>query len=168
MLIALLVLTVGMAGSMAVVGVAIGGNARSKKDTTSTTLAEMVIDRISSVPVGSGIASVTVADCAGNNLTVNTTGTTSGSGATVSTSTGKIDFAQSYSSVTSGYAMKYTLCGINSRIQTTYEVRWNIKLLPSGKEEYVVVGAKALDTSGNAQVLATPVSLRTIVGNDGN
>ncbi len=168
MLIALLVLTVGLVGSMAVVGVAIGSDARSKKDTTSTTLAEMVIGQISSVPVGGGVASVTVTDCAGNSLTVNTTGTTSGSGATVSTSTGKIDFSQSYSSVTSGYAMKYTVCGISSGIQSTYDVRWNITLLPSGKEEYVVVGAEALDTSGNGQVFATPVTIRTIVGNDGN
>ncbi|HKS66343.1 MAG TPA: prepilin-type N-terminal cleavage/methylation domain-containing protein [Candidatus Acidoferrales bacterium] len=174
MLIALLVLSVGMVGSMAVVGVAVGSNARSKRDTTSTALAQMVLGRISSVPVGGGTASVTVTDCANNTLTVNTTGTTSGSGANLSSSTGKVDFSQSFSSVTSGYAIQYIACGMSSGIQTAYDIRWNIKQLPPGaggvasKEEYVVVGARAVDTSGTGLQRAASVNLRTIVGNDGN
>jgi Tfp pilus assembly protein PilV len=167
MLIAMLVLTIGLVGSVAVVGVAIGGNSRSKKDSTSTALAELVLGRISSVPVGSGVTTVNVTDCASNTDVVATAGTTTGSGANL-TSTGNIDFTQSYGGVTANYAMKYTVCGITSGVQTVYDVRWNIKLLASGKEEYVVVGAQALDTSGTGGERAPAVTIRTIVGNDGN
>jgi Tfp pilus assembly protein PilV len=168
MLIALLVLSVGLVGSMAVVGVAVGSNSRTKKDTTSTALAEMVISRISSVPVGGGVATVQVQDCAGNNLTVATTGASTGSGATL-TSTGKIDFNQSYSSVTANYKMQYTVCGVNTGTKTVYDVRWNIQSIGSpAKEEFVVVGARSTDTSGTALQRAASVNLRTIVGNDGN
>jgi type II secretory pathway pseudopilin PulG len=167
MLIAMLVLTIGLVGSMAVVGMAIGGNSRSKKDSTSAALAALILGRISSVPVGGGVATVTVKDCAGNTLTVATTGTGAGSGANL-TSAGNIDFTQSFSGVTANYAMKYTVCGITNGIQTVYDVRWNIELLPSGKDEYVVAGAQALDTSGTGGERAPAVTIRTIVGNDGN
>jgi hypothetical protein len=167
MLIAMLVLTIGLVGSVAVVGVAIGGNSRSKKDSTSTALAELVLGRISSVPVGSGVATASTTDCANNSHVIATTGTTTGSGANL-TSTGNLDFTQSYSGVTTNYAMQYTVCGITSGIQTVYDVRWNIKLLASGKEQYVVVGAQAVDTSGTGGERAPAVTIRTIVGNDGN
>jgi competence protein ComGC len=167
MMIALLVLTVGLVGSMAVVSVAIGGNSRSKKDTTSTSLAEMVVSRISSVPVGGGVNTVNVTDCANNPLTIATTGTSTGSGANLTTN-GNIDFTQGCSAVTTNYKMKYTVCGITSGTPTVYDVRWNIQLLPSGKSEYVVAGARALDTSGTGAQRAPSVNIRTIVGNDGN
>lgn len=168
MLIALLVLTVGLVGSMAVVGVAIGSNSRSKKDTTSTALAEMVISRISSVPIGGGVTTVTFTDCAGNNVTVATSGSSTGSGANL-TSSGKVDFSQSYSSVTSNYKMQYTVCGVNAGTQRIYDVRWNITSIGSpAKEEFVVVGARSVDTSGTAQQRASSVNIRTVVGNDGN
>jgi len=168
MLIALLVLTIGLVGSVAVVGVAIGSNSRSKKDTTSTALAEMVISRISSVPVGGGVSTVTITDCANNNLTIATTGATTGSGANL-TSAGKVDFSQSFSSVTANYAMPYTVCGVNTGTKTVYDVRWNIKSIGSpAKTEFVVVGARSMDTSGTALQRASSVNIRTIVGNDGN
>jgi len=168
MMIALLVLTVGLIGSMVLVSFAIGNNTRSKAGSTNAALAEMVIEQISAIPVGGGVTSVTATDCAGNSITINTSGTSAGSGANLTTS-GNIDFTQSFGSVPSGYAMTYTVCGVSSGAQRVYDVRWNVQLLPSGRAEFVVVGAKLSGSNfGNALLNALPVNVRTVVGNDGN
>jgi hypothetical protein len=168
LMIALLLLTVGLIGSMVLVSFAIGNNTRSKAGSTNAALAEMVIDQISAIPVGGGVTSVTANDCAGNSVTINTSGASTGSGANLTT-TGNIDFTQSFGSVPSGYAMTYTVCSVSSGAQRVYDVRWNVQLLPSGRAEFVVVGAKLRGSSfGNALLNALPVNLRTVVGNDGN
>jgi Tfp pilus assembly protein PilV len=168
MMIAMLVLTVGLIGSMALVSVSIGSNARSKKGSTSVALAEMIIGQISSIPVARGVTSVTITDCAGNNITVNTSGTAGGEGANLTTS-GNIDFTQTFSSVTAGYGMRYVVCGVSNGMQSTYDVRWNVKLLPLHKQEFVTVGAQSIGSStANPLASALPVSLRTVVGDDGN
>jgi len=168
LMIAILVLAVGLIGSMALASVALSTNARNRRSSTSTAIAEMVIGQISAIPVGGSVASVTVTDCAGNTSTINASGTTAGAGANL-TSSGTVDYTQGFSSVTSGYAMKYTVCDATNSIKSTYDVRWNVKTLASAKEEYVVVAAQFANTgSGPAQVSAAPVNLRTVVGNDGN
>jgi Tfp pilus assembly protein PilV len=172
MMLAMLVLTIGLVGSMAVVSLAIGSNSRSKKDSTSAAVAEMVVSQIAGVcpngPCSAGNTSVTLTDCGGNTWTIDTTGTTAGAGANL-TSSGNIDFTQSYSSVTTNYAMKYTVCGVSNGTQTEYDVRWNVKLLPSGKEQFVVVGAQFLNSNStsNARAFAPAVNVRTVIGNDG-
>lgn len=168
MMIAIIVLTVGLIGSMAVASVSINGNTRDRRDSTSTAVAEMVAGQISAIPINGGVSSVTITDCAGNSSTVNTSGTTTGAGANL-TSAGVVDYTQSFSSVTSGYAMRYTICGVSSGVRTTYDVRWNITTLASSKEEYVVVGAQFANASSrNGQVYTPAVNIRTVVGNDGN
>ncbi|HKQ88570.1 MAG TPA: type II secretion system protein [Candidatus Acidoferrales bacterium] len=168
MMIAILVLAVGLVGSMALASVALSTNTRNRQSSTSAAVAEMVIGQISTIPMGGSVSSVTVTDCAGNSSTINTSGTSGGSGATL-TSTGKVDYAQGFSSVTSGYAMRYAVCDVTNSITATYDVRWNIKKLPSSKAEYVVVAAQFANTEGgSAQINAGAVNLRTVVGNDGN
>jgi type IV pilus modification protein PilV len=169
MMIALLVLTVGLLGTITVVTTSIRSDTRSKHDSTSATLAEMVADQISAVPLAGGTSSITVSDCAGNAWTVKTSGTSAGAGANL-TSSNNIDFTQAYSSVTAGYAMKYVVCGTSSGINMTYDVRWNIKTVPSGNQESVVVGAQPLisQSGTNPAMWALPVNVRTVVGNDGN
>lgn len=167
MMIAILVLTVGLIGSAALMAVAISSNARSRRDSTSTAVAQLVLDQISAVPLGGSTTSLTITDCAGNSTTVNTSGTTAGSGANL-TGSGSIDFTQSFGSVSAGYAMTYTVCSVSNGLQTAYDVRWNVTKLPSGKEEFVVVGAQILGTNSNSpQFFAAPVSIRTVVGNAG-
>lgn len=170
MMIAMLVLAVGLLGSMAVVSVSIGSNNRSKRDSTSAALAEMVAGQLSAIPAGSN-ASITVTDCAGNNLSINTTGSSTGTGANLTTS-GNIDFTQKFSSVTSGYAIQYTMCGVTSGTQALYDVRWNIKTLPSNKGNFVVVGAQVLNSTtaskNDPRLFAPAVNVRTVVGTDGN
>ncbi|HXW55835.1 MAG TPA: hypothetical protein VEJ67_08820 [Candidatus Cybelea sp.] len=168
MMIAILVLSVGLLGSVAVVSVAIGSNSRSRTDSTSAAVVEMVVGQISSIPVGGGVTTVTVTDCAGNSATVNASGTTAGSGGNL-TSSHTIDFTQSYASVPTGYAMRYTVCGATTSTETVYDVRWNIKTLPSGNGEFLIVGARTINASTNEPDLyALPVNVRTVVGNDGN
>ncbi|HTU35118.1 MAG TPA: prepilin-type N-terminal cleavage/methylation domain-containing protein [Candidatus Acidoferrum sp.] len=172
MMIALVVLAVGLIGSMVLVSISIGGNYRARNDSTSAALAEMVAQRISAVPVcksDCGAAtSVNVTDCAGNVHTIDVAGTSTGSGADL-TSSGKIDYTQSAGAVPAGYQMQYTVCAVKTGTQSNYDVRWNIKLLPSGDEQYVVVGTRMANSSQNdATVSAPAVNIRTVVGNDGN
>lgn len=169
MLIAMIVLTVGLIGSMALVGIAIGGDFRSKSDSTSTALAQLVTENISKVPVCNGacgaVATVTVTDCAGNAHVINVTGTAGGSGAPL-TANGTVNFA---AGTVPNYFMQYTECGVTNAIRTTYDVRWNIQTLPSNDAELVVVGAQLVgSTRGSAIANAPAVNIRTIVGNDGN
>lgn len=172
MLIALVVLTVGLVGSMAIVGVAIGSNYRSKNDSASTALAEMVAGRISAVPVCAAAcgaaATVTITDCAGNAHVLNVSGTAAGSGALL-TASGNIDYVnQAWAAVPAGYGMQYIVCGVSTRTQTDYDVRWNIKVI-STDEAFVVVGAQLVRSNKlKGQLYMPPVNVRTIVGNDGN
>jgi Tfp pilus assembly protein PilV len=168
LMIAMLVLAVGLVGSASLVALSIMSNARSGSDTTSAALAQMVVGQISAIPAGGSVTSVTVQDCAGNSWTIDTSGATSGSGANLTTS-GLVDYTQTYSSVPAGYAMKYTVCDASNGLQAVYDLRWNITLLPSGKEELVVVAAQ-LVASGTSSLpfQSPPVDLRTVVGNQGN
>lgn len=170
MMIAMVVLTVGLIGSMAMVGVAVNGNYRSKTDSTSTALAQMVVQKISAVPVCKAacgaVVSVQVTDCAGNVRTINVTGTPAGAGAPL-TADGKIDYTKA---TVANYSMYYKECGVTNGSQATYDVRWNIQTIPSSTSELVVVGAR-LENSANSVNKgsnAPAVTIRTIVGNDGN
>jgi prepilin-type N-terminal cleavage/methylation domain-containing protein len=168
LMVAISVLTVGLAGAIIIISLAIGSNLRTKKDTTSVALAQMVISQMAAVPVGGSTTTVTLTDCAGNNATVNTSGTAAGSGANL-TGSGNIDFSQSFGAVPAGYGMNYTVCSMTNGIRAVYDVRWNVRKLPSGKEEFVVVGAQSLNgSSANGWLTALPVNVRTIVGNDGD
>jgi len=160
LMIALFVLAIGLLGAVPLFQIGIADNYRSRTDSTATALAQMVIDQIASIPVGSSTTSVTVTDCASNNDTINLTGSSTGTGANLSG--GNIDFTQSFSSVTSGYAMQYAVCGPDPK--TVYDVRWNVQTVPSGNAVFVVVGARAGDSNSNVQLYAPPVTVRTVVG----
>jgi type IV pilus modification protein PilV len=170
MMIAMLVLTIGLLGTITVATTSLRSDNRSKHDSTSTALAEMVADQISAVPLAGGTTSITITDCASNAWTVKTTGTAAGSGATLNSS-GNIDFInQTYASVPAGYAMKYVVCGTSSGINMSYDVRWNIKATASGSEQFVVAGVQPVinNSTNNPAMWAPPVNVRTVAGNDGN
>lgn len=168
LMIAMLVLGVGLLASAAMTAVSIKSNFRNRNDSTSTAVAQAVISQISSVPLGSGTTSVTVTDCAGNSTVVNTTGTQTGSGANLTTS-GTIDYTQTYTSVPAGYRMQYASCNLVNGQRATYDVRVNIATVGAiGKEELVVVGTRFMGTANTvSQAYAPAVNLRTVVGNQG-
>lgn len=165
LMIAMLVLGVGLLGSAALTAVSIKSNSRSHNDSMSTAVAKLVIGQISAVPIGGGAVNVT--DCAGNTTAVTTNGTPAGAGANL-TASGRIDYSQSFAGVTAGYAMQYTACNSVNGTKAVYDVRWNITSIGTpAKEELVVVGARFIGTSTDAQLSAPAVNLRTVVGNQG-
>jgi len=161
MMIACVVLLVGVLAMAALIPLAIGTNARNRQQSNSTVIAQMLMEKILSVPVGA--PAPTLSDCTGAPTTITVTGTASGSGATL-LSTGDVDFSPTAGSAgdPAGYYMLYTVCGTNGR-QSIYDVRWNIKT-PSPYVETVIVSAK-LKGSGNNPVLFSPsVTIRSMIG----
>jgi prepilin-type N-terminal cleavage/methylation domain-containing protein len=162
LMIAVTVLTIGVAGCAIVIPIAIGRNFANRQQGNSTAIAQMVLEKLLSVPASTS-PTLTITDCAGNANLVSTTGTAGGSGSTV-LSSGSIDFtaAQGSGGAPAGYYMNYTTCGTNGR-QATYDVRWNIKA-PSTFIELVTVSVKLKKTTGDAKLFAVPVTIRSMAG----
>jgi prepilin-type N-terminal cleavage/methylation domain-containing protein len=166
LMIAMVVLTVGLGGIMVLLVGAIASNNRNSRDTTATLLAQMVVEQISAQHVYSD-ATINVTDCAGTNWTIATNpgAVGTGSGATLK-SNGAIDFTQSYSSITSHYAMRYVDCSASGGIQTTYEVRWNVMSVSTNLTSRMITAA-ARPVASNVNQLgglffALPANLRGI------
>jgi Tfp pilus assembly protein PilV len=160
LLIAGAVLVVGMLSIMGLLMLAVGNNGRSKLDTTSTMLAQAVVEQISAKIAGGGPGTLTDCNGSGTTWTIDYSSGTGSAGANLSN--GAIDFTQAQSSVTTGYYMNYVECSGN--VQNTYDVRWNIQSLSASNTYLVTVGARpgALPTRFS---FAIPVTLRTYVGN---
>ncbi len=170
LMIALTVLTVGLAALLGLLSVAIASNTRNKLDTGGTFAAQAVLETIAAQPAGTD---VTMTDCAGNSITVKTASPAVGAspnytGANLmSDGTGRIDFqGQAASSVTTGYKASYVGCGPAGN-RVTYDVRWRVQTV-SAYSRLVTVGAAqtqavaALGTANQAKYFNPPVTLRTI------
>jgi prepilin-type N-terminal cleavage/methylation domain-containing protein len=155
LMIALVVLMVGVVGSMALIAYAMGGNGRSKQQSNSVVVAQMLTEKLSSQKA-SVSNSMTVIDCAGNSTTV----ATAAGGPTLNSS-GEEDFT---ATAVAGYQMYYTDCGTSSR-QMTYDVRWTITQ-PTAYTKLIVVSAQLKNANGEtaAKIFARPVTIRTLVG----
>jgi type II secretory pathway pseudopilin PulG len=167
-LIAMVVLSIGLGGLIPLLVSSMYTNTNSSTDTTSTMVAEHVLEQITAQDANN-TTSLTITDCAGTGWTIGTTGATQGSGNGGSnggdganlTSSGYVDWTQDYSSVPSGYAAKYVACGAGGA-QRTYEVRWDV-ITTSTYTRMVVISARPIgETSGMHYVV--PVNLRTIGG----
>lgn len=179
LLIAMLVLAVGMMGSMVLVRTAIVNNNRNKLDTTSTALAQMVLERIQSRPATSNTV-FTITDCTGVVSNVNPAGAASpGAGAKViqnspppGQSIGDIDFSQDFTAVPAGYAMQYVTCGpapgalgAAAGPQVTYEIRWNVTTMTGFTKLVTVSARKRIATNTSAlPFFSIPFTLRGIAG----
>jgi Tfp pilus assembly protein PilV len=153
LLIAGVVLVVGCAGIMALIINAVGSNGRNKKDTSAAAVAQMVLERIQTLPEGS-TTTTTVADCAGTSWTIDSA--VGGS----ALSSGAIDFTATR---TTNYNMQYVVCDATGQ-QTTYDVRWNIAAATT-HTSYVIIGARPTGAaSGNLKFFALPVTIRAMVG----
>lgn len=167
LLIAMLVLVIGMMGSMILVRTAIVNNNRNKLDTTATALAQMVLEQINS-QTSTATTPFTINDCTGVARTINPTGAAApGAGATLLTAgfnAGNIDFTQNLAAVPAGYSMLYIPCG-PANSQVTYEIRWNITTM-TGFTKLVTVSARK-QVAANTSALpffSVPVTLRGIAG----
>jgi prepilin-type N-terminal cleavage/methylation domain-containing protein len=154
LMIAMVVLLVGVVGSMALVALSIGSNGRSRQQSNSTAVAQLLTEKISSVKATTS-PNLTVTDCVGNNATVSTTAP----GGSTLTSSGDVDFTQP---AVTNYQMLYTDCSTNGR-QITYDVRWNIQQI-SAYVKFLTVSAKMQNAGGDAKYFSRPVTVRTLVG----
>jgi Tfp pilus assembly protein PilV len=163
LMIASFVLIVGVLGCAVLIPIAIGTNSRNRQQSNSTVIAQMTMEKILSQAASSS-TSLTITDCAGTANTINVTGSTGGSGATV-LSTGSIDFsvAQGSAGAPAGYYMSYTSCGTGGR-QSTYDVRWNLQT-PSNNVKLITVSAKLKGSGTNAILFSLPVTIRSMGGN---
>lgn len=177
LLIAMTVMAVGISGILALVLLAIAANQRSKGDTTSVMLGQLVIEQAQMIPANGSVANgvggtinvptVTVVDCAGTAQVINLAAT---NGATL-LGNGQIDWGQAYAAVPVGYKMYYAACtqtgvaGQNNWM--LYDVRWNVSAPYGAMTKVIVVSARpaAAQFGGvaNFKNFATPVTLRTVV-----
>jgi len=160
LMIAMVVLAVGILASMSLVIMAINGNFRSKQQSNSTALAQMVTEKIMSIPAFQN-PTLTLTDCTPTDHSVSTTGSTTGAGAALTTS-GDVDYTQAK---VANYNMAYTDCGTAGR-QMVYDVRWNIKTI-STYAKLLTVSARLNNVSAGAtsgSKFGPVVTIHTIVG----
>ena len=169
LLISIVVLTIGLGGLMVLLVSAMYTNTRAGKDTTSTMVAEHVLEQISAQPAN-GVALLQLTDCANVNWSINTAGAVLGAGASANggagsdlTTSGIVDWTQAYASIPANYKMQYTACGAGGR-QTVYDVRWNVITI-TNYSRMVIVSARPTGSStvGGLRFII-PANLRTIAG----
>ena len=155
LMIAMVILAVGVVGSMALVVRAIGGDFASKQTSNSTVLAQMVTERIMAVPANNSTI-VTISDCTPTAFNVST----SVGGAALTTS-GDVDYTQA---AVANYNMSYTDCDTSGR-QAVYDVRWNIQVVTNSSYAKILTVSSQLKSAGNNRMVWAPVAtIRTIVG----
>ena len=155
LMIAMLVLVVGVVGSMALIVYAISGNGRNKQQSNSVAVAQLVTEKLSSQRA-SVSNNLTVSDCAGNSNTLYTA-----AGGPTLNSSGEEDFT---AAAVTGYQMYYTDCGTTGR-QMTYDVRWTITQ-PTTYTKLIVVSVQLKGAAGttNARLYSLPVTIRALIG----
>jgi type II secretory pathway pseudopilin PulG len=169
LMISMVVLTVGLGGLLVLLSTAMYTDKVSSSETTSTMVAEHILEQITAEGVNSNNP-LTVTDCANNILNIATAraplgggngGGNGGNGAAL-TPDGKIDWLnQTFGNVPAGYAIRYIACGNNGR-QVSYEIRWNV-IQMSGNSRLTIIGARpSADGQLGGVRFIVPVNLRTI------
>ena len=171
LMISMVVLSVGLGGLLILLISAMYTDRRAASDTSSTMVAEHVLEQITAEGLGAD-GTLPITDCAGNLLTINTarpaatglgtgTGGAYGGNGAALTIGGIIDWTQPIAAVPVGYGIQYAACGANAR-QTIYDVRWDV-IRMSSNTRLTVIGARPL---GSAQLgglkFVFPANLRTI------
>jgi Tfp pilus assembly protein PilV len=158
LMIAMVILAVGILASMSLVIMAIKGNFRSKQQSNSVALAQMVTEKIMSIPAWSN-PTLTLTDCTGTNFSV---ATAAGGGAL--NSSGDVDYTQAK---VTNYNMAYTDCGTANR-QLTYDVRWKVTAIPNNTyAKLLTVSARltwVTTSSTSGSVFGPVVTISTVIG----
>jgi type II secretory pathway pseudopilin PulG len=165
LMVAMFVLIVGVLGGVILVVLSIGGNGRNRQASNATVIAQMVTEKIMSVPANTS-PTVTITDCAGTSNNISTTGAApaAGAGSQLLADGSAIDFSKTLGSAgaPTGYYMAFTDCGTSQR-QATYDIRWNIQTI-SPYVKLVTVSAKLRGAGNDLKVFAPPVTIRSMVG----
>ena len=166
----MVVLAVGLGGLFSLLMASLYSNHRSSQDTSSTMVAEHVLEQISAQPANSSTA-LSMTDCAGTAWTISTQahavgagsgGSYGGDGASL-TSSGVVDWTQAYSAVPVGYAMQYVDCGSGGS-QTAYDVRWNLITMTSYARMAIISARPSGSPANGGLRFVMPANLRTIGG----
>jgi type II secretory pathway pseudopilin PulG len=157
LMIACLVLMVGVAGTVTLIPIAIGANSRNRQQSNSTVIAQMVIEKMLSAPVGGAGPVLTINDCTPTTYNI----TTAVGGAPLLAS-GDVNFA---AAAPAGYGMLYTACGAAGGGQSVYDVRWNIQQ-PAGTTfvKLITVSAKLRGSGTDLRYFSLPVTIRSTAG----
>ena len=147
LMVAMFMLTVGMGAMLVLFMNSTVSNNRNVRDTSSTLLAQMVLEQINSQHINSNVA-IVVTDCTGVQWTVATAGgaAPNGAGANLdqnanSLTYGGIDQTQAFNAIPANYAMRYTDCDPNGQ-QAVYEVRWNVMTITANATRLITVSAR--------------------------
>jgi prepilin-type N-terminal cleavage/methylation domain-containing protein len=154
LMIAMVVIMVGVAGTVPLIALSMGGNGRSRQQSNSAAIAQMLTEKIASVKATTSPA-LTITDCTGASFTVSTTAP----GGSTLLSSGAVDYTQA---AVANYQMSYTNCGTGG-MQTVYDVRWNITQ-PSTYTKLLTVSAKKQGSATDPIMFSLPVTIRTLVG----
>lgn len=173
LLAAISILAVGLAGLMILLVGTMSADGKASGDTSSTMVAEHVMEQISAQPANATGAAALLqwADCTGANHTINTLGSAQGAGSGGSyggngarlTASGTVDWSQNYSAVPTDYKMQYVACGAGGR-RTIYDVRWDVVTITSFSRMVVVSARPAGATSSSGLRYVVPAQLRTVAG----
>ncbi len=158
-LIAAVVFTICILGVAPLFMVAIGNNGRSKLDTTSTELAQSVIEQIVAVKARGGPAQMI--DCAPtpNTWTIDVDNTPAGK-VPLNADKSSIDFT---AATADGYHMDFSVCGDTPTANAVYDVRWRIDAMPINTS-LVTVSARPKSMPTQRFSFSLPVTMRTYVG----
>lgn len=153
LLVAMVVLIVGILGSLVFLTAAMSSNFRNRQNSNSTAISQMMVEKIMSVGANQS-PTLTINDCAGNGHNV----TTAGGGAALLAS-GDADFTQA---PPAGYSMLFTDCGTAGR-QIVYDIRWNIKST-TADTKLVTVSTRMSSAGNSAVMFSPPVTVRSMLG----
>jgi type II secretory pathway pseudopilin PulG len=170
LLISMALLAVGLAGVMVLLVSAVSTNGKARNDTTSTMVAEHILEQISAQPAN-GTALLQIADCTNTTWNIDTSGSVQAGGSGGSyggngadlTATGIVDWTQSYSSIPANYKMQYVACGAGGR-QTIYDVRWDVITMTSYSRMVVVSARPSSSQAVGGLRYIVPAQLRTVAG----
>jgi prepilin-type N-terminal cleavage/methylation domain-containing protein len=157
---ALVLLAVGLMGSIGMICVAAASNGGSKVNTTAATLAQSTMERIVAIPQGAaGNGALTsLSDCKNNTFQIDTSQSLPlGPGEQLSNG---IDFHQP---PVPNYSMQYVMCSGGGNV--TYDVRWRVDPGPTAATQLVTVSVRSGIGAGAVATLARPITLRTLRGN---
>ena len=170
LLISMVVLVIGLGGMLILLVAAIYTNKKAGNDTTSTMVAEHVLEQISAQPANA-VADLTITDCAGNLLDIATVGAVRGAGSGANggngaalTGAGVVDWTQASGTVPAGYDIQYVACGNANTGRTTYDVRWNVMSMSVYSRMVVISARPSLTPQNGGLRFVVPVNLRTIGG----
>ena len=148
LMIACLVLMIGVMGVVSLIPIAIAENGRNRQQSNSTVIAQMVMEKIMSVPAGTATV-LSISDCTPTAFNVNTTG-----GGAALLASGDVNFG---AAAPAGYS------GPVGGAQSIYDVRWNIQT-PSTFVKLITVSAKLKGSGNNATLFSFPVTIRSMAG----